>query len=69
VYERNGQGQVVALKRSKVRTSWLQGLETPQVIVKDLPRTLHIAPVKAMTALREDKPWKEQVSVATFSAM
>jgi RHS repeat-associated protein len=99
-FEKNGQGQVIALKRSKVHTSWLQGLETPQVIVKDLQRdmvglrsftsgngvqtklirskegtlarTVHVAPIKAVTAMttiRDDKPWKEQVSVATFGAM
>jgi RHS repeat-associated protein len=99
VHERNGQGQVTALKRSQIITPWLQRFETPQLIVKHLERdliglrrsvagngvetlslrskegtlarTVHRAPVKApkpMTALRDDKPWREQVSDATVLA-
>lgn len=40
VYERNGQGQVVALWRHRVQTPWLQHLERPQPIVRDLQRDL-----------------------------
>jgi RHS repeat-associated protein len=99
VHERNGQGQVIALKRNQVITPWLRRFETPQVIVKNLERdliglrkavagngveslslrskegtlarTVHRAPVKPpkpMTALRDDKPWREQVSSATALA-
>ena len=39
-YRRNGQGQVVALERHRIRTSWLRGLEAPEVIVKDLERDI-----------------------------
>ncbi len=101
-YQKNGQGQFVAVKRAKVMTPWLQGFETQQVIVKDLQRdmiglksqtagngvqsrsvrsadgslarTVHRVPKKAMTAkindqITDEKPWKEQVSLATFNAM
>jgi RHS repeat-associated protein len=39
-YRRNGQGQVVALERHRIRTSWLRGLQAPEVIVKDLERDI-----------------------------
>nr|WP_223471252.1 RHS repeat domain-containing protein [Massilia soli] len=39
-YRRNDQGQVVALERHRIRTSWLLGLEAPEVIVKNLERDL-----------------------------
>ncbi|MBZ2210049.1 DUF2235 domain-containing protein [Massilia sp. R798] len=39
-YRRNGQGQVVALERHRIRTSWLRWLEAPDVIVKDLERDI-----------------------------
>lgn len=39
-YRRNGQGQVVALERHRIRTSWLRWLEAPEVIVKDLERDI-----------------------------
>ena len=38
LYQRNGQGQVVALQRSRIRTSWLQWLLPTQTLVKDLRR-------------------------------
>lgn len=39
-YRRNGQGQVIALDRHRIRTSWLRGLQAPEVIVKDLERDI-----------------------------
>lgn len=39
-YRRNGQGQVVALERHRIRTSWLRGLQPAEVIVKDLERDI-----------------------------
>lgn len=39
-YQRNGQGQVVALQRSRIQTSWLQWLLPAQTLVKDLQRDL-----------------------------
>ena len=39
-YRRNGQGQVIALERHRIRTSWLRGLQAPEIIVKDLERDL-----------------------------
>lgn len=39
-YRRNGQHQVVALERSRIRTSWLRWLLPPQVIVKNLERDI-----------------------------
>lgn len=39
-YRRNGQGQVVALERHRIRTSWLRWLQAPEVIVKDLERDI-----------------------------
>jgi YD repeat-containing protein len=39
-YERNGQGQVVALKRSAVQTSWLKRLAKERVIATDMQRDL-----------------------------
>lgn len=39
-YRRNGQGQVIALERHRIRTSWLRGLQSAEVIVKDLERDI-----------------------------
>ncbi|QOY94465.1 DUF2235 domain-containing protein [Massilia sp. UMI-21] len=39
-YRRNGQGQVVALERHRIRTPWLRWLQAPEVIVKDLERDI-----------------------------
>ncbi|RZI43925.1 hypothetical protein EGT07_00375 [Herbaspirillum sp. HC18] len=39
-YERNGQGQVTALKRSRIQTAWLQWLLPSQTLVSDLQRDL-----------------------------
>jgi RHS repeat-associated protein len=39
-YERNGQGQVVAVKRRRIHTAWLQWLLPAQTIVSDLQRDL-----------------------------
>lgn len=39
-YRRNGQGQVVALERHRIRTLWLRWLQSPEVIVKDLERDI-----------------------------
>ncbi len=39
-YERNGQGQVVAVKRSRIQTSWLQWLLPAKTLVADLQRDL-----------------------------
>jgi RHS repeat-associated protein len=40
IYERNGQDQVVALKRSVIQTSWLRWLLPPEPIVQDLQRDI-----------------------------
>ncbi|MGH8430812.1 MAG: RHS repeat-associated core domain-containing protein, partial [Solimonas sp.] len=40
VYERNGQGQVVGVKRSRIRTSWLRWLLPAQTLAKDIERDL-----------------------------
>ena len=40
-YEKNGQGQIVALKRNPVQTSWLRWLAADQVLVQDLQRDLY----------------------------
>jgi RHS repeat-associated protein len=37
-YERNGQGQVTALTRSRVHTPWLRRFETAQVLAQDFER-------------------------------
>ena len=39
-YERNAQGQVVALNREQVTTTWLRWADRPQTLVKDLQRDL-----------------------------
>ena len=39
-YERNGQGQVVALQRSRLQTPWLQWLLPKQTLVQDLQRDI-----------------------------
>lgn len=39
-YRRNGQGQIVALERHRIRTPWLRGLQPAEVIVKDLERDI-----------------------------
>lgn len=39
-YRRNGQGQVVALERNRIRTAWLRWLRPAEVIVKDLERDI-----------------------------
>jgi RHS repeat-associated protein len=39
-YERNGQGQLVALKRERILTSWLRWAAPAQTLVKDLQRDL-----------------------------
>ena len=38
LYQRNGQGQVVAVQRSRLQTSWLQWLLPAQTLVKELRR-------------------------------
>lgn len=37
-YERNGQGQVVAVKRSQIQTSWLRWLLPSRILVKNIER-------------------------------
>ena len=39
-YRRNGQGQVIALERHRIRTSWLRWLQSLEAIVKDLERDI-----------------------------
>ncbi|MBC7414694.1 MAG: DUF2235 domain-containing protein, partial [Herminiimonas sp.] len=39
-YQRNGQRQLVAIERTRVRSGWLQNLLPPQTIVKDLERDI-----------------------------
>ena len=39
-YERNAQGQVVALNREQVTSTWLRWADRPQTLVKDLQRDL-----------------------------
>jgi RHS repeat-associated protein len=39
-YRRNGQGQVVALERHRIRTPWLRWLQSAEVIVTDLERDI-----------------------------
>ncbi len=39
-YERNGQGQIMAMTRSRVQTEWLRGFEQKQVLAKDFQRDL-----------------------------
>jgi YD repeat-containing protein len=38
-YERNGQGQVTALKRSRIQTGWLQWVLPSQTLVSDIQRS------------------------------
>ncbi|MCW8197062.1 hypothetical protein D8B23_01150, partial [Verminephrobacter aporrectodeae subsp. tuberculatae] len=40
IYQRDPQGQIVALQRSRIQTRWLQWLSPPQTIVQDLKRDL-----------------------------
>jgi RHS repeat-associated protein len=47
-YRRNGQGQVVALQRQRVRTPWLRWAMADQIIVKDLQRDM--VGIKAYTS-------------------
>ena len=47
-YQRNGQGQVIALQRSRVQTPWLRWLASDQTIVSDIGRDL-IGPSKHTT--------------------
>ena len=39
-YQRNGQGQVIALQRSRIQTPWLRWLVSDQTIVSDIGRDL-----------------------------
>jgi RHS repeat-associated protein len=39
-HERNGQGQITALTRSRVHTEWLRGFEHQQILAKDFERDL-----------------------------
>jgi RHS repeat-associated protein len=39
-YERNGQGQITMLTRSRVQTDWLRSFEQKQVLAKDFERDL-----------------------------
>lgn len=39
-HERNGQGQITALTRSRVHTDWLRRFEKPQLLAKDFERDL-----------------------------
>jgi RHS repeat-associated protein len=47
-YERNGQGQVTAISRSRVHTEWLRRFEQPQLIASSFERD--IVGLKAYTA-------------------